>query len=330
MRRREFITFLGAAPALSLAWPSSVRAQQPVIPAVGFLSGRSPREAASVVGAFRQGLGEAGYFEGKNVTIEYRWAEGRYDRLPALAAELVGRGVAVIAATGGEPSALAAKAATTTIPIVFTIGDDPVQLGLVASHNKPGGNVTGVTFIFAALGSKRLELLLQLVPNATGIAMLVNRNNPTATTDARGVQAGAGALGIEINILNAGAESDFEPAFATIVEKRIAALLVGNDSYLLGQRDQIVRLAARHAVPVMYFSREFVAADGLISYGPSIALGYRQAGVYVGQVLGGAKPADLPVLQPTKFELVINLKTARALGLKVPLSLQVAADDVIE
>ena len=326
MRRREFITLLGVVAA----WPLAARAQQPVTQTVGFLSGRSPREAAPVVGAFRQGLGEAGYFEGKNVTVEYRWAEGRYDRLPALATELVGRQVAVIAATGGDASGLAAKAATATIPIVFTIGADPVKLGLVASHNKPGGNATGVTFLFTALGAKRLDLLLQLVPDATVIAMLVNPNNPTATADARGIQAGAGTLGIQINILNAGVESDFEPAFAAIAEQRITALLVGDDSFLLGQRDQIVRLAARHAVAVIYFSREFAAAGGLISYGPSIAIGYRQAGVYTGQILAGANPAELPILQPTKFELVINLKAARALGLKVPLSLQVAADEVIE
>jgi putative ABC transport system substrate-binding protein len=247
-----------------------------------------------------------------------------------LATELVGRQVAVIAATGGDASGLAAKAATATIPIVFTIGADPVKLGLVASHNKPGGNATGVTFLFTALGAKRLDLLLQLVPDATVIAMLVNPNNPTATADARGIQAGAGTLGIQINILNAGVESDFEPAFAAIAEQRITALLVGDDSFLLGQRDQIVRLAARHAVAVIYFSREFAAAGGLISYGPSIAIGYRQAGVYTGQILAGANPAELPILQPTKFELVINLKAARALGLKVPLSLHVAADEVIE
>jgi putative tryptophan/tyrosine transport system substrate-binding protein len=274
--------------------------------------------------------GETGYFEGKNVIIEYRWAEGRYDRLPALAAELVGRQVAVIAATGGgESSGRAAKAATATIPIVFTAGGDPVQLGLVASLNKPGGNVTGVTFIFAELGVKRLEILRQLVPDAPAIAILINPNYAPALDEMRDVQAAARALGLQINVLNASAESQIDTAFATVAEQR-ATLIIGTDPFLLGQRDQIVRLAERHVVPAIYFSREFVDAGGLMSYGPSIANGYRQAGVYTGRILSGANPAELPVLQPTNYLLLINLKTAKALGLEVPPMLLARADEVIE
>jgi len=279
-------------------------------------------------------LGEAGYFEGKNVTIEYRWAEGRYDRLPGLAPELVTRRVALIAATGGgEASGLAAKAATGTIPIVFTAGGDPVKAGLVASLNKPGGNVTGVTFVFAELGGKRLELLRQLAPinkRWSRIALLINPNYQPALDEVRAVQAAAHSLGFEINVLNGSTASEVDKAFATIARQRAHALLVATDPFLLGQRDQLLRLAARHAIPTVFFSREFADAGGLMSYGPSIANGYRQAGVYTGLILKGAKPADLPVVQPTNFDLAINLKTAKSLGLTVSPSLLVQANHVIE
>jgi putative ABC transport system substrate-binding protein len=325
--RRKFITLLGGA---TVSWPLAARAQPSALPVIGFLNARSPDEAASTVGAFRQGLGESGYFEGKNVTIEYRWAEGRYDRLPAFAAELVSRQVAVIAATGGDPSALAAKAATGTIPIVFTIGGDPVQLGLVASLNKPGANVTGVTFIFSELGTKRLELLRQLLPNASTIAMLVNPDFPPTHAEVTDVQAGARSLGLQINVLNASTERQIDIAFATIVQQRAAALIVGIDPFLLGQRDQLVQLTARHAIPAIYFSRESVDAGGLMSYGPNFATGYRQAGIYAGQILSGVKPAELPVLQPTSFVFFFNLRTAKGLGIKVPPTLLALADEVIE
>jgi ABC-type uncharacterized transport system substrate-binding protein len=328
MKRRDFITLLGGAGAA--AWPRAARAQQAVMAVVGFLSARSPAESASALQAFRQGLGQSGYFEGKNVTIEYRWAEGRYDRLPEFAAELIRRQVAVIAATGGEPSPLAAKAATAAIPIVFTIGSDPVDLGLVASLNKPGGNVTGVTFIFAETGSKRLELVRQLVPNATTIATLVNPSFPPSAAEIRDIQAAARTLGVQINVLNAGNESQIDAAFATIVQHGADALVVGTDPFLLGQRAQLVRLAGRHAIPTLYFSREFVDDGGLMSYGANIANGYRQAGVYTGQILSGANPATLPVVRPTQFLLLLNLKTAKALSLEIPPLLLALADEVIE
>jgi putative tryptophan/tyrosine transport system substrate-binding protein len=328
MRRREFITLLGSATAT--AWPLAANAQQSAMPVVGFLSARSPGESASALAAFRQGLGETGYFEGKNVTIEYRWAEGRYDRLPALAAELVSRQVAVIAATGGEPSPLAAKAATTTIPIVFSLGGDPVEARLVASLNQPGGNLTGTTLMAVEMAPKRLGILRQLIPNASTVAILVNTKYQTTAAEVRNVEDAARALGIKISVLNASTEDEIDTAFTTIVQQKADALIIGTEPFLLGQRDQLVRLAARHSIPTIYFVREFADAGGLLSYGPSIANGYRQVGVYTGRILGGAKPAELPVLQPTSFQLFINLKTARALRLNVPATLLATADEVIE
>jgi putative ABC transport system substrate-binding protein len=326
MRRRQFIALFGGVAA---TWPLTARAQQGNLPVIGWLSARSPSEAAFVLQAFRQGLGQVGYFEGKNVTIEYRWAEGRYDRLPALAAELVSRQVTVIAATGGEPSPLAAKAATTTIPIVCTLGGDPVETGLVASLNQPGGNLTGTTIMAVEMGPKRLDLARQLVPDATAVAMLINPRFPTASAEAREVQ-GAARLGIHINLLNASTESEIDAAFTTIVEQKNGALIIGTDPFLLGQRDQLVRLAARHMVPTIYFLREFVEAGGLMSYGPNIANGYRQAGVYTGLILNGANPAVLPIVRPTQFLLYLNLKTAKTLGLQIPPLLLALADEVIE
>jgi putative ABC transport system substrate-binding protein len=326
MKRRAFITLLGGAAA----WPLAARAQQAAMPVVGFLSARSPREAASVLEAFLQGLREVGYFEGKNVTIEYRWAEGHYDRLPALAAELVQLQVAVIAATGGEPSPLAAKAATSSIPIVFTAGGDPVEAGLVASLSRPGGNVTGTTIMGIEMGPKRLDLIRQLVPNATSVAMLVNPKFPLGSIEARDVQSATRSLGMQFHVLYASTEGEIDAAFGDIIKQKINILIIATDPFLLGQRDQLVGLAARYAVPTMYFLREFAEAGGLMSYGPDIANGYRQAGVYTGRILSGAKPASLPVLRPTHFLLILNLKTTRALGLAVPDRLLALADEVIE
>jgi putative tryptophan/tyrosine transport system substrate-binding protein len=325
LKRREFIVLLGSA---SVTWPLAARAQQSAVPVIGFLSSRSPAEAQAAVNAFRSGLGEVGYFEGK--TIEFRWAEGHYDRLPALATELVNRKVSVIAATGGDVSALAAKAATTTIPIVFTAGGDAVESGLVSSFNRPGGNITGVNLFYTEMGAKRLELLRLLIPNASAIAMLVNPNSPTTSTDQKNVLAAARSIGAQVSVFAASDESDFEKAFANMVEQKNLALLIGDDPFLFSERDQLVRPSARHAIPTIYFSREFVDAGGLISYGTSITNGYRQTGFYVGRILKGDRADDLPVLQPTKFELVINLKTAKALGLEIPPTLLARADEVNE
>ena len=326
MRRREFITLLGGAAA---AWPLAVRAQQSML-VIGFLNSASPGPFASLVQAFRVGLGNTGHFEGQNIVIEYRWAQGQYDRLGGLAADLASRQVRVIAATGGEPSALAAKAATSTIPIVFAIGGDPINVGLVPSLNRPTGNITGVTLFTSVLGAKRLEMLRELVPNASVLAVLMNPNNPNAETDIRDLQAAARSIGQKIIVLKASAATEFETAFATLVQQRVAALLVSADPFFNSQQPQLVALAARHSIPAIYELRAFATAGGLASYGSSITEAYRRVGVYTGQILKGAKPADLPVMQPTNFELVINLRTAKALGLTIPESLLLRADEVIE
>jgi putative tryptophan/tyrosine transport system substrate-binding protein len=325
--RRAFMTLLGGAAA---AWPLAARAQQPVIPVVGFLNGASPDGYAPSVAAFRQGLKEAGYVDGQNATIEYRWAEGHYDRLPALAADLVQQKVTVIAATT-TPAALAAKAATSTVPIVFTTGGDPIKLGLVASLRRPGGNVTGSTQLSVEVGPKRLELARELFPGATTVALLVNPANPLAATVSKDLQAVADKLGVRLHVLHASTEADFEAAFATAAQLRVAALVIGSADPLFGSHAaQLGTLALRHSVPAIYFLREFAAAGGLMSYGGSITETYRLAGLYVGRIVRGEKPADLPVQQATKVELYINLKTAKTLGITVPLPLSGRADELIE
>jgi putative ABC transport system substrate-binding protein len=329
MRRRELITLLGAAAASSVSWPPAARAQQPPIPLIGFLHVASPGAFAHLLAGFRQGLKDAGIVEGQNATIEYRWAEGRYERLPALAAELVRQRVAVLVAVGGEDSALAAKAATTTIPTVFLVARDPVITGLVASLSRPGGNATGVNLYGAELSTKRLGLLHDLVPTASVIGLLLNPGYLTAEAEVREVEAAARKIGCQILLLKAGNDSEIDAAFAGM-RARIGGLLVGTDPFFNSRRQHIVALAAREAVPVMFDQREFAAAGGLISYGTSLTDAYRQVGVYAARLLKGEKPSELPVLQPTKFELVINLKTARMLGLTLPDKLLVAADEVIE
>src|SRR5438034_2416582 len=325
--RRKFITLLGGAVA---AWPLAARAQQPAMPVIGFLNGASPDGYAPFVAAFRQGLNEADYVDGQNATIEYRWAEGQYDRLPSLAADLIQRKVTVIAATT-SPAALAAKAATSTVPIVFTTGGDPIKLGLVASLRRPGGNVTGSTPLSVEVGPKRLELARELFPGATTFALLVNPANPVAATVSKDLQAVADTLGVRPHVLHASTEADFEAAFATAAQLRVAALVIGSADPLFGSHAaQLGALALRHRVPAIYFLREFAAAGGLMSYGGSITETYRLAGLYAGRILRGEKPADLPVQQATKVELILNLKTAKALGITVPLPLSGRADEVIE
>jgi putative tryptophan/tyrosine transport system substrate-binding protein len=325
--RRKFIVALGGAAA---AWPLDARAQQPAMPVIGFLSSRSAAEAAYLVAAFRQGLSEVGYKEGHNFAIEYRWADGQYDRLPALAADLVKDHVAVIAATGGAASGLAAKSATTAVPIVFTVGDDPVATGLVTSLNRPGGNVTGVGMLSNQLGAKRLELLHELAGNIHVIAFLANPAYPSSEAQLRDVMDAARSLGIKLRILRASNPGEIDAAFASLVDEPADALLLGVDPFYNGRREQLVALAARHALPTIYFYREFVAGGGLMSYAPSLVDGYRQTGVYCGRILRGEKPGDLPVILPTKFEFVINLKTAKTLGVTIPPSLLATADEVIE
>jgi putative ABC transport system substrate-binding protein len=326
VKRREFITLLGG----TAAWPLAARAQQPVMPVVGYLHSGSPAPYAHLVSAFHQGLNEAGAVEGKNVAIEYHWAEGRYDRLPALAAELVARHVALIVAQGGDPPVLAAKSATATIPVVFTSSSDPVKLGLVASLNRPGGNVTGFWPFTSLLGTKRLELVQELLPGNSSIAVLVNPDNPNANLDMAQLQDAARALGQSISFVRARTETEVDAVFATLGEQRVSALLVNTDPFFLARPAQFASLAARNRIPAIYAQREFVAAGGLISYGASLADGYRQVGIYAGRILKGERPADLPVVQPTKFEIVINLKTATALGLNIPATVLALADEVIE
>ena len=327
MQRREFILALGSA---AVAWPLAARAQRPAMPVIGLLGSSSADDSIQVMAALRAGLNESGFIEGQNVAVEYRWAHDNYDRLPALAAELVNRQVTVIVTTGAEPSALVAKAATTKIPIVFVIDGDPVSIGLVDSLNRPGGNVTGMSLIASALEAKRLELLRELVPRSTLIAVLVNPDYPDTDFQVGGLEAAASDSGQKIYILNARNEGDLDTAFTTIVQQRAGALLVAADPLFNRLHQQIVALAARYKVPAIYESREFVAAGGVISYGASIAGAYRGAGVYAGKILKGAKPADLPVQQPTTFELVINLKAAKAIGLEIAPTLLARADEVIE
>jgi len=326
MKRREFIELLGGAAA---AWPVVGRAQQPAIPVIGLLSSATATEWAPLVAAFLQGLTETGIGEGRNVAIEYRWAEGQYDRLPAMADDLIQRQVAVIAALT-TPAAMAAKAATTTTPIVFTTIGDPVQIGLVASLSRPGGNVTGATYLNVEVGPKLLELLHQAIPTATTMAALVNPTNPNADSLSRSLLAAARTLGLQLHVLNASTERDIDTAFATLIKLRAGGLVVGADVFIITREEQLAALALRHRLPAIFQTRAFAVAGGLMSYAGSAADAYRQAGVYTGRVLKGERPADLPVQQTTKVELIINLKTAKALGLTLPLPLLGRADEVIE
>jgi ABC-type uncharacterized transport system substrate-binding protein len=325
--RRRFLVSVSSG---IVARPLIARAQPPTMPVVGFLSSLSASDRARILPSFHQGLSVAGYVEGRNLAIEYRWAEGHYDRLSALAADLVRRRVVVIAALSGTPAGLAAKAATATIPIVFAIGGDPVAQGLVTSLNRPSGNVTGVTFFTAQMGAKRLELVRELVPKSGTIAVLVNQNNPTGLLEGTRVQEAAQTIGQHTRIFDAGTERDIDRAFAAIAQQRIRALVVGADPFFLNERNKLVALAARHAVPTIYGDREHTEAGGLMSYGASRADAYRQAGIYVNRLLSGETPSNLPVVLPTKFELVINRKTAKALGLTIPQSVLMRADQIVE
>ena len=326
MKRREFITLAGGVAA----WPFAARAQQPTMPVIGFLSANMRSQSDNLIAAFRRGLAQSGYIEGQNLAVEYRWAEGKYSRLPALVAELTARPVAVIAVPDTTPGALAAKAATSSIPVVFGTGGDPVQLGLVSSFNRPGGNVTGVTRVSAALTAKRFELLHELVPMAAIIGMLVNPGNPSADTQIQQVQEAAARLGVRIVIASAPSEIDLDAAFVTFAQQRVGALLVGNDVFFTSQRNKLAALAAHHSIPAMYSYPEYVAAGGLVSYSASNLDSVREVGVYTGRILKGERAGDLPVIQSAKFELVINLKTARSLRLEIPAKVLALADEVIE
>jgi putative ABC transport system substrate-binding protein len=325
MRRREFINLVGGA---AIALPFAARAQQPALPVVGFFRSTSLADSTSLVKAFRQGLKETGFVEGQNVAVEYRWADSQMDRVPAVVAELIGRPVTVM--VGNVAPTLAAKAATATVPIVFITGGDPVRDGFVTSMNRPGGNITGVSFLTAEVGAKRLEVLRQLVPTATTIGVLVNRHSPNTEADLKAVQGAASAVGQQLIVLDVSSDGDIEQAFATLVQRGAAAVFVGAGAFTYGHRKQLVALAARHALPTSYGHADAVENGGLMSYGPSQADAYRQAGVYVGRILNGAKPADLPVMQSVKFEFAINLKTAMALGITFPPTLLALADEVIE
>jgi ABC-type uncharacterized transport system substrate-binding protein len=328
MNRREFIALLGGAAA---AWPLAARAQQPAMPVIGFLHTASPGPYAHLVNAYRAGLKEKGFVEGQNITIEYRWADGQFDRLAALADDLVQRQVRLIAALGGSASTLAAKKATETIPIVFSSGEvDPVRSGLVVSLNRPGGNVTGVNPMTGMLSAKRLELLHELVPNAQVIGYVANSANPNFQAQTKDIQDAARTLGLELYSLTARSEGELDTAFSAFGQRRVGAVFVANDPFFFAQREQIVTLAARYSLPASYYTREFVTGGGLMSYAASFADAYRLAGTYSGRILQGENPADLPVVQSVKFELVINLATARTLGIMVPQTLLVAADEVIE
>jgi ABC-type uncharacterized transport system substrate-binding protein len=326
MRRREFITFIGGAAA----WPLTARAQQPTMPVIGFLSSRSPGESASVVAAFRQGLRETGFIEGQNLGIAFRWAEGRYDRLPALASELVSLPVTLLFAAGGPPSAFAAKGATSTIPVVFSAVSDPVEIGLVPSLNQPGGNLTGMGVFSASLATKRLELMKELMPNVAVIGYLLNPADGKGAIEKESVVAASRALGVEVRILNARSETELDSTFAGLEGLRIRALVVSVEPFFDSQRERIVGLAARYRVATIYAWREYVLAGGLMSYGTDLPASYRQAAIYAGRILKGEKPANLPVVQPTKFLMAVNAKTAKSLGFEVPPRLLGLADEVIE
>jgi putative ABC transport system substrate-binding protein len=326
MKRREFMTLLGGATA----WPAVARAQQPAMPVIGWIGARAANESAYLVAAFRQGLKETGYVESQNVALDFHWGEGHYDRLPAYAIDLARRPVTVIVATGGDPAAQAAKAATATIPVVFVSGSDPVKVGLVASLNRPGGNITGIHLLLLGMGAKRLGVLHELMPAANPIGVLINPNFADAQTQLRDIEEASKSLGLELVVLNASTEVEINAAFKELVQRRIGAVLIGSDPFFTTRRGYLAALTLRHALPAMFDLKEYAAAGGLMSYGASLVDAYRQGGIYTGRILKGEKPADLPVIQSTKFEFVINLNTAKVLGLTLPPTLLALADEVIE